>query len=534
MAATEPFPSPPTKVKEPKSLTSATAICLFALAILVPTIADYGITWDEANPNFPAARKQEKWFRTLFTTGHGLNEADVRAGFETESDHPSLPRTWMALSRLVLPKSIPDRVAFALPTSVAVALFSWCFFLYLKRRFDWPAAMGGTLLLILHPRWYAHSHFAEYDVPIAIAWWLAAVTFYRANDESIGAREAWVRSLWAAFFFGLALSIKVHAFFLPFPLILWSLLFNKRGAWRWMIASAVVAPLVYIATQPVLWWDTVDRLSKRFLDYSVKDPINVFYLGKLYEGNLPWHYPWVLLAVTMPVFFLVFSAIGLARWGRELTGRMWGLELFGWLSFLGFNAVAIPLVFSWHSPYDGIRLLLVSLPFLAMFAAVGIEWGQLLLARAFDVSARSISAGMVAFAIAAQGWSCYVYHPFQLSFYSDFLGGVRGATRLGFESTYWCDGITDDGLRLLARILPGKSNIATHAMDAEVLLERKRAGTIPEGWTFNAAEPVNARIIQFRQGFFGPLERKLLDSDRPIFLEEEVQGAPLVRVYAGP
>src|SRR3990172_1818029 len=116
MSPSKAFHSPPPTSKDLTLPVATLAIFVVALAVLVPTISDYGVTWDEANPNFPAVRNQEKWFRALLATGQGLNEADVREGFETASDHPSLPRTWMALSRLVLPQTIPDRVAFAAPT----------------------------------------------------------------------------------------------------------------------------------------------------------------------------------------------------------------------------------------------------------------------------------------------------------------------------------------------------------------------------------------------------------------------------------
>ena len=43
------------------------AICLGILCFLVLfiTLDDYGITWDEAAPNFVAARNQAEWFRNL-------------------------------------------------------------------------------------------------------------------------------------------------------------------------------------------------------------------------------------------------------------------------------------------------------------------------------------------------------------------------------------------------------------------------------------------------------------------------------------
>ena len=367
---------------------SAFGLFVICMVVLVPSIGDYGVTWDEASPNFPAARQQVSWFQRFLTTGEGLNEAGVREGFETESDHPSLPRTLMALSRLALGEGVSDRVAFALPISISVSVFFAVFFFVTKRQLGWTAGLGGTALLLLHPRWFAHSHLAEYDVLIAVTWWSAAMSFYWANDPRQGAGTGWGRAVAAAFLTGLALSVKLHAFFLPFPFLIWVLVFRRWGAWKWAVASAVACPLLYLGTQPYLWWNTVERLSKRFLDYSEKLPIRVYYLGDLYGGDLPWHYAWLMLVATLPVGFFFFALLGgfrLFSSDREPAAVKESVlavqKPFGDLqtqriAFLILNAMTTPLIFTWKSPYDGIRLFLTAVPFLAMLAAEGIVFLQ--------------------------------------------------------------------------------------------------------------------------------------------------------------
>jgi hypothetical protein len=514
-------------------------VAALSLLCLLSGYSDYGITWDEADPNFPAARNQAAWFHTFISTGQGLTEEGVRAGFETASDHPSLPRTWMALSRVLLPESIGDRIAFALPTAVAVALFLGVFAEVLRRRLGLLAALAGTGILLFHPRFFAHAHFAAYDMPIVLAWWLAAMSFYWANFREAESGVLWRRNTVAAFFFALAMSIKLHAFFIPFPLLAWVLLFRRWSAWRWALLAALLAPSMYLATQPYLWWDTWGRLSGRFLDYAEKVPISVYYFGRLYEGDLPWHYPWAMLVATLPVGFGFLVLLGMLSLippkDESRATPEWTLS---WGVFVVLNLLTTPLLFSWKSPYDGIRLFLTAVPFLAMLAAGGaaLAAGRL---QARGPAGKGAAWAIAAVLVLGQAWTCYRFHPNGLSHYSLFIGGIRGAREFGMETTYWCDGLTRDFVARLDEKFPTGGRLRAHALDAVLFEEYRRLGWLKGDWTFNPEGPVDARAIQYRQGFFGPpeagtLEWRLSTSDRPILVEREIEAVPLARVYAGP
>lgn len=256
------------------------AVFLAALLTLVLTLPEYGITWDEAEINYPAARHQADWFRLSLQGEDLLNEEGIRTYFETESDHPSLPRTLMALSRLAFPTSVPDRIAFAFPTCLLTAFCTAFFFILVWKRSGLVLALFGTLILFFHPHWFGHAHFAEYDILVAIAWFMAAITFYWSCERSV-VREttaycAWSRSLIAALTMALAMSVKIHAVFIPFPLLAWALIHRRWDCWRWAFLSFFLIPLVYVLTQPYLWWHTSERILNRFHDYGTKVPINAF------------------------------------------------------------------------------------------------------------------------------------------------------------------------------------------------------------------------------------------------------------------
>jgi hypothetical protein len=518
----------------------AIVVFLFCLFLLCSTESDYGITWDEAETNFPAARRQVEWFRLLLQGHDVVNEEAVRAYYETESDHPSLPRTLMAVSRLLLPGSIQDRTAFAFPTNLLVSLFIAWLFAVLWKRSNFYLALYGAIVLFFHPHWFGHAHFAEYDILVAMAWFVTAFSFLSAMEgpeiSHTSAIRYWFRVVIATVTLGLAFSIKVHAFFLPFPLLLWAVLFRRWRVWQWCFLSALIVPLVYVATQPYLWWHTVERITHRFQDYGSKVPIHVFYFGHLYPGEVPWHYSWVMLLVTSPVGiaipYVVWALIHCC--GPRESVQIQHSSSSAWWLFLLLNALALPLVFTFKSSYDGLRFFLSSLPFLVLLSVTVIEKAKIQLSHLINQSnsRRWVSSVCVILA-ATQVYTCWRIHPFDLSYYSFLVGGVRGASSIGFETTYWCDSMTPDFIRALAGKIPVNARVATHAMDAPPLIEYQKMGIAPPGWRFDKEGPVDCRILQFRQGFFGPMEYRIFSERVPI-VEAEVDGIPLTCAYSGP
>lgn len=516
-----------------------TAIGVFVFSLLVAIIgaSDYGFTWDETETNFPAARRQVEWFRLFFQGDISFSESSVREYFYTESDHPSLPRTWMALARIAVPSSVSDRIAFGLSTSAQFALFLAVYCVVIRRRYGTLAALTSCGLLLFHPRLLAHAHIAEYDLPIMVWWFLAAIAFYAAANRARPEGESWV-SDWgpmvgAAALVGIALCVKLHAFFLPFPLLAWAVFARKWNVWKWCVGCAILSPVLYILSQPYLWWDTIDRVQARFVDYSAKWPITVYYLGDLYAGDLPWHYPWVLLGATTPLALGLLALLGGAVSVRRSESSS---EERSWAVFAALNFLVIPVLFSWKSPYDGIRLFLVALPFLGVFAAKGVAWleGAACVNQPCSTGkSKWVLIALCLCAVMGQAWTCRQVHPHGLAYYSSAVGGIRGARALGFETTYWCDGFTPDFVRELARVLPADAAIATHSCDASTFIEYQRQGIAPAGWKFTKEGAVHARVIQFRQGFFGEAELRLISEREPLVIRE-IDGVPLVAAYRGP
>jgi hypothetical protein len=195
-----------------------------------------------------------------------------------------------------------------------------------------------------------------------------------------------------------------------------------------------------------------------------REILHVFYAGRVWSDlDVPWHYPWVMFAVVLPLGFLLLGLLGLLtpllqRKPLAASQQSPTTCTFQETSLIVGTILFILLVFSWPGApvYDGVRLFLMVFPLWAIFVGIGARWlvehgmfGQWL------NNPRVRSVAVFSF-VALQGVGLIVYFPCQLSHYSLLIGGLPGAVRLGFEATYWGDTVREPLLAEAARLSPGR------------------------------------------------------------------------------
>jgi hypothetical protein len=209
-----------------------------------------------------------------------------------------------------------------------------------------------------------------------------------------------------------------------------------RRRWPKLLAILPIGPAVFFLCWPWLWIAPIAHLKGYLAFQFGHAAYNVWYLGKLYQ-YAPWHYPFVITAVTTPALLLLASLVGLAVL-RPRRNPEQALLLLGLAVMLAPNALP-------NSPkYNGERLFLPAFPFLAALAGGGFEWvtGSLRKLRFLSGEQNAGLARMLPVllgaALLAPGVRAIAYtHPYQLAYYSAFVGGTAGATRRGFETIYW-------------------------------------------------------------------------------------------------
>lgn len=411
---------------------------------------------------------------------------DDQAGYNP--DHPPLGRAWLgvfhAMTESLAPADVEGpfvtvsaRVGSAFAFALTVLAVGWM----TGSRFG---AIGGTLAatsLALMPRLFGHAHLASLESVTGLTWTLTVLA-----TGLLWSREGGPTNRVAAgtgLLFGLALLTKIQAIILPPLVVLWALSHWRMRAVRPLAIWGLVGGVVLIAGWPWLWSDLPGHLGEYFGRTTGRTALNVWYFGEqLADHNVAWHYPWVLFLVTVPPGLHLFAAAGILRFGKEFQRKPELTLLLG--------SVMAPLIlFSVPgvAVYDGARLFLVSFPGWAVFAGLGgallYEWlaTELALipkpeegrADSNEQSAKPASRltdrlkltrvrhpGIILAAVfAGQAMGLVWTHPYQLSYYNAFVGGLTGASKLGFETTYWGDTLSRSMLLEVARRVPEGSTI---------------------------------------------------------------------------
>jgi 4-amino-4-deoxy-L-arabinose transferase-like glycosyltransferase len=427
------------------------------LSVLL-TLGDPGITSDEPIDVKVGRNYLQQAGRLIDQVGRrglgSIDRADLDAFFTDNAQHPPLGRWLVGFASAIFepmegllggsdPLSVHSaRIAPMLAFAILVGLVTS----ESGRRYGRSAAIASGVALVLMPRVFAHAHFATLDTFLALSWTLAILSASRAIDSK---RPVLGLSL-AGIAWGLTLLTKIHGWFLP-PLVLGYALANlpTRKAIAGSILWGVVGFVVFILGWPWLWNDSIERLT-RFLSTSVdRLPIRVLYFGQVMEDvAVPWHYPWVYFALTVPVGLQLLGLVGTVRAVRRLRSDRFPILLIA-------SILLFLVLFSTRAPvYDGERLFLLVFPAWAML--IGLGFRSLWMAS----GTRWWLKGLLVLLIAGQGTGLVRLHPFQLSYYNGIVGGLAGAERIGLELTYWGDSVDATLLGEAARLVPPGSEIA--------------------------------------------------------------------------
>lgn len=443
------------------------AMGVVALSAVTLTIGDPGITMDEPLD----VRPGRTYLETLSARGLGFFErATVSRVFGDNKEHPPLgrwllgiaskafqPVEWIALGRDPIGLYIRSgRMAPAIGFAILVGLVTSA----AGRRYGAPGGVAAGFSLLIMPRVFAHAHLGALDTFIALFWTWALLKAARAVD----ARRPVLAMAFAGVFWGLALLTKIQGWLLPPVVLAWALLrLPIRKAVPAMAAWTIVGLAVFVAGWPWLWYDSWPRLLAYFGTGVARSTTNTRYFGTVYaDRDVPWHYPWVYFAATVPLGLHVLGGLGVYHGVRERKDDPFPLLILG--AIVGFLAL-----FSTKAPaYDGERLFLAAFPLWAIligrgFAAV---WD--------DLSGRRGLRAALAAAVLAQGVGVVAIHPFGLSFYNALVGGLPGAERLGMELTFWNDTVDDTLLNALAR---GAAPGATAALAPTLVPEQGKVAT---------------------------------------------------------
>lgn len=405
-------------------------------------------------------------------------------GFEGYNpDHPPLGRVLLGLSNTLLTAVLNPDVSSTARWSVSAARFASAFAyaatVCLVGWFTWRAtsrsslaAATAAIVCATTPRVFGHAHLASLESFIGLAF--AGCVFWLA--DRCAERLTWQNAAIGGLLWGLALLTKIQAVLIPIPFAIWGLWHFRTKAILPGATFGVVGIVTFLIGWPWLWIDPVGHLLEYFGRGSDRIELNVFFAGSAYgDRHVPMLYTVIMFLVTVPLLWQILACYGVSTCFRKddaIDRRRWQLI---------FGAVVFVLVFFTLpniAVYDGVRLFLIVYPLWACLAGVGAAaiWNQYgpRLRERWPVVFGSDKPNYGVIAVAF-GWLVFS-GPFWLSHYSLAVGGLPGATALGFEASYWGDSLTRRFWEKAVAEIPPGSTVAVspvlHQFQLGVLKEQ--------------------------------------------------------------
>jgi 4-amino-4-deoxy-L-arabinose transferase-like glycosyltransferase len=413
----------------------AVVVGVLTAVILILTTGNIGLTWDE--PSYIAASESYNgWFHRLVFGPHGvLNSTVIETYWTTGSEHPPFDKeisglVWLA-ARHLMDDLTAHRLANILLVSIAVALL----YHLVRDELGEMAGIATVAALLLMPRFFFHAHLAALDVPAASLMVIVTCVFWRTKES---ARFRYTILLGAVT--GLAFATKINAVIILPTLLLWTLLFRRRlYLFARLALAVVVGAAVFVVIWPWLYYDTLHRFTAFITFFTVShEPIPQYFLHRTVL-HPSWQFPLVMILAVVPLGTTILYCLGILRAFLRRRDR-------AFCALLVLNAL-VPLIVFMIPPsmiFDDERLLMPAFPFLAALAGAGFAWLtqllRVLLQRARVPAAAALLSGAAAVLVVAFPLSrMIIYSPHLLSYYSETVGGLPGAVKLGLETTYWSE-----------------------------------------------------------------------------------------------
>lgn len=425
---------------------------VLTLGLLMATESKIGLTWDE--PIYmEASERYVSWLGQLVTQpSTALSKAGIDKAWSFNHEHPPLAKVYMGIIWSGARFFLNDLTAHRMGNMILVSLLVGLLYLLVANAFGWLAGCTAALALLSMPRFFFHAHLAALDMPAACAVFFLTFVFWKTKDN-----PSWKWTVLLGLFWGLALATKFYAIFVPYVFILWLLLFYRR---RKLLVRGFVMTLIGFPFSFAIWPWIYPDIPGRVWNYLGWVTIAHPRIGQWYWGELhmppPWHFPFVLILAVIPLTLTLLYILGLIRVGRNWREADRLGILFILLAFVPLAALAT----GQSMVYDQDRMFMPVFPFLAALSGMGFGWLASTIqkkAAGFQRPRWIMPITAVAFLVCflPQSIGLAELYPHLLSYYSETVGGLPGATRLGMETTYWCESYASAIPYLNAHAKPG-------------------------------------------------------------------------------
>jgi 4-amino-4-deoxy-L-arabinose transferase-like glycosyltransferase len=401
----------------------------------VATNPDIGLTWDEP-AYIGAAESYMGWYSRIFTQpGKVLNAEGINKYWAANHEHPPLDKIWSGLVWSITRNFTDDLTAHRLGNMLLVAGLVALLYLLISENYGWKAGLMAVGLLLSFPRFFFHAHLASLDVPAAVMTFAVIFVFWKVKDRSDFGSTLLLGLIW-----GLAVATKINAVFVMPGLFLWTWIFQReQQLFKRLVRASFISFGVFLLVWPWLFPAPAERIWTYIRWITVDHwQIGQFYLHRFHMPP-PWHFSFVMFFAVTPLSVLILYIAGIVRTSKEKTNQP-----LGYLLLINALIPLLALAIGQSMVYDNERLFMPAFVFTAALAAIGLDWvleklKDWLAGKNLSALSKPLSVVIILLVLLPQILSAAPLYPHLLSYYSISVGGLPGATRIGLETTYWCE-----------------------------------------------------------------------------------------------
>ncbi|WP_165220938.1 glycosyltransferase family 39 protein [Aquisphaera insulae] len=399
----------------PRRLWPATlGVLALALAILIPTVGDIGLTWDEPAYRYSQLMSSQWWEQAA----HVRSWEDLRALLDPDAllfywpygrhginFHPPLAGQLNLATYTLLGGIMKDIPARRMAPVIELAMTAAIGFHFLARRYGMLVGLVMAGSLVLMPRVYGQAHLIDTDTPGLFLWAAASIALWNGLHEERGRRWRVLLGILV----GLAFVEKMSAVTMVLPLFLWlaasrsSRAFVGPGArLAWIDGLVTAGPMLIALGLAFLEIQSLQRQlpppgsTDLFLHRPASDlpgwilavPLVVWLIRRLLGFAFPRHALWgaerpgLETWTAALAFGPVVAWLGNPAWWRETLPRLahyYALNTNRQGALPDIQIIYFGEVFEYSLPWhNGWVLIAITVPLtILVVAAIGLVWGLL-------------------------------------------------------------------------------------------------------------------------------------------------------------
>jgi 4-amino-4-deoxy-L-arabinose transferase-like glycosyltransferase len=453
------------------------AVFLTSFAILLMTVDDYGLTWDE--PYYIAhSNRLQQWFGLLVHNQAPFSDEAVNNLVQFDRYHNCHP-PFYKLSGLffkhLLGKYIFSNSLYQYRTSTIFwsAMLIALLYLYLYRAYqNHLIALLGAGLFLTVPRFFVHMHLFTTDAIVVSLYFLSLYLFvFGKNSRS---------AIFGGLFAGALLASKFTGILL-FPILLMiAPCFSDRKAYAKRIAFFIPAlVLSFILFDIHLWVGFRQEII--FYFRSVLNRVSAIPVGTEFtDFGFPWYQPLVILGIGIPFSLIVFVFFS------PMFGRVNRCRKFWLFEILPLTFLMLIFLLPRTPKHDGIRLFSLAWPYLILLSIRGVCGISHFINRFIENRAsppdrpvavrlrKGVPLALFCFLLLMNVLPLVIYHPYQLSYFNAAIGGPAGAAKKGFTISYWYDALDRTFLNKL-NTMHQNDSVVIYSFPNSAIIENNRA-----------------------------------------------------------